>query len=168
VVLIDAARQHAGLALEPGAYVCISVRDDGPGIDPAILQRIFDPFFTTKGDGAGVGLGLSSAQGIVQQAKGDLVVETEPGRGSTFRLYLPRVAAEANPASAPAIALFAPSGGERVLLVEDQELVRQFLASALAHFGYAVRTAGAFDEALAIARAAPDAVDVIVTDVDIP
>jgi two-component system, cell cycle sensor histidine kinase and response regulator CckA len=168
VVLVDRSRANAPSTLEPGPYVRISIADDGRGIAPELLPRIFDPFFTTKGEGAGVGLGLSSALGIVQQAKGDIQVESRVGRGTTFHLFLPR--AEAVPSLAPtgAASFVAPSGGERVLLVEDQELVRQFIASALAHFGYAVRTASDFDQALSIARESPDAIDVVVTDLDIP
>ncbi|MCC6405924.1 MAG: PAS domain S-box protein [Planctomycetes bacterium] len=166
LVLLDGTRP--GLSLEPGPYVCIAVSDDGPGISATALPRIFDPFFTTKGEGAGVGLGLSSAQGIVQQARGDLCVESSPGAGATFRIYLPRVAAGVGFAPVEAATFSSPSGGERVLLVEDQELVRHFIASSLAHFGYDVRSASTFDEALALARTAPDAIDVVVTDLDIP
>ncbi|MCE9593564.1 MAG: PAS domain S-box protein [Planctomycetes bacterium] len=168
VVLVDRAHVNAPKSLEPGPYVRISISDDGRGIPPEALPRIFDPFFTTKGEGAGVGLGLSSALGTVQQAKGDIEVESRVGRGTTFRLFLPRVEALAGLAPVGTASFVSPSGGERVLLVEDQELVRQFISSALAHFGYSVRAAENFDQALAIAREAPDAIDVVVTDLDIP
>lgn len=166
VVLVDGRTAPANL--EPGPYVRIAVSDDGPGIPPEFLPRIFDPFFTTKTEGRGVGLGLSSALGFVQQAKGELVVESAPGRGATFAVYLPRVAALPDGLESRSPSFVSPSGGERVLLVEDQELVRHFVASSLANFGYDVKCAADFDDALAVALEHPDTIDVVVTDLDLP
>ncbi|MCK6446841.1 MAG: PAS domain S-box protein [Planctomycetes bacterium] len=168
VVLVDGRAARAPTNLEPGPYVRIAVTDDGPGIPSELVARIFDPFFTTKAEGTGVGLGLSSALGFVQQAKGDLVVESAPGRGATFAIYLPRVASLPDALASPAPSFVSPEGGERVLLVEDQELVRHFVAASLANFGYDVRSAADFDEALGMALSNPDGIDVVVTDLDLP
>src|SRR5262249_42178627 len=117
-------RQHP--AMQPGAYVVTSVVDTGSGMDQATAARIFEPFFTTKGLGKGTGLGLSIIYGIVRQSKGDIQVESEPGRGTTFRIYLPRVAGEPGAAATPAQSL--PSrlpATETLLVVEDEDALAE-------------------------------------------
>jgi PAS domain S-box-containing protein len=147
----------------PGDYVLLEVRDDGCGIDPAIRARIFEPFFTTKGVGQGTGLGLSTVYGIVKQNGGHVWVDSEPGHGSSFKIYLPRVEAEA---STPAVdeRSHQRTGAETVLVVEDEEEVRELVSMILGQDGgYAVLAASNGDEAVRLAgRAAP--IHLVITD----
>ena len=139
--------------LRAGEYISISVSDTGVGIAPEHLDRVFEPFFTTKETGQGTGLGLSIIYGFVKQSGGHIEVESERGKGSTFRLILPRAQGaaieEASPAAGPGQP---PRGreGETILLVEDNEQVRHFAASTLNELGYTVLQAGSGDQALAL------------------
>jgi signal transduction histidine kinase/DNA-binding response OmpR family regulator len=139
--------------LRAGEYISISVSDSGVGIAPEHLDRVFEPFFTTKESGQGTGLGLSIIYGFVKQSGGHIEVESERGKGSTFRLILPRAQGaaieEASPAAGPGQP---PRGreGETILLVEDNEQVRHFAASTLNELGYTVLQAGSGDQALAL------------------
>src|SRR6185503_10413287 len=115
---IVSSRRHFGAP--PGSYVVLSVADTGVGIDPDTQKRIFEPFFTTKDKPHGTGLGLATVYGIVRQSGGQVFVESEPGHGATFTIYLPRVDARPS-AAAPALAPSAPArGSETILLVEDE------------------------------------------------
>ena len=151
-----------------GAYCELAVRDTGSGIDPAIQDRIFDPFFTTKSVGEGTGLGLATVYGIVRQCGGSISLESEPGRGATFRILLPHAGigalAEATSAAEPA----APRGDETVLLVDDQEQVRHMTAAMLESCGYRVLAARTAEEALEIAARHPEPIHVLLTDVIMP
>ncbi|HTV51063.1 MAG TPA: response regulator [Steroidobacteraceae bacterium] len=153
--------------LKPGRYVALIVSDTGMGMSKEIQARIFEPFFTTKPKGKGTGLGLSTVFGIVQQAGGSLQVYSEPGRGSTFKIYLPRMeqSAAASPAS-PAFAL--ARGAETVLLVEDEERLRRITAEILKRAGFNVLQAGEGDEALAICANHSGVIDLLLTDVVMP
>jgi CheY-like chemotaxis protein len=153
--------------LEPGEYAALIVTDTGHGMDRATLSRIFEPFFTTKGVGAGTGLGLSTAYGIVKQSGGFIWVYSEPGLGTTFKLYFPL--AKSEPDLPPAEA-GAPGGRtEEVLLIaEDEPMVRGILARTLKECGYGVREAGNGTEALQVLEAAPGVVSLIVADVVMP
>jgi hypothetical protein len=130
--------------------------------------RIFEPFFTTKEAGKGTGLGLATVYGIVQQSGGAIQVESEPGQGAVFRVYLPRVdepsAVRAQDAEAAPVA----GGRETVLVVEDEEAVRKLEAESLAAQGYRVRVAADAQEALALAERMPERIDLLVTDVVMP
>jgi PAS domain S-box-containing protein len=154
--------------LPPGAYVVLTVSDTGTGIDPAILPNIFDPFFTTKETGRGTGLGLATVYGIVKQGGGHVEVETAPGEGATFRVYLP--AAEYRPGGpAPsASASPGPRGSETVLLVEDEESVRVFATKALEKQGYRVLQARHGRDALLSLAEHPGPVDLVITDIVMP
>jgi len=121
----------------PGQYVCLAVADTGVGIDKALLDRIFEPFFSTKARGVGTGLGLATVYGIVKQHKGGIQVESEPGRGATFKIYFPTYAGKAAEKPERAVLLTEPLGqGERILLVEDDDAVRDFMSTVLEEHGY--------------------------------
>ncbi len=166
-VVLDAACA-AELAVPQGPYVMVVVSDTGIGMDEATRGQIFEPFFTTKPPGQGTGLGLSTVHGIVNQSGGAIHVESEVGRGTTFKVYLPRIegtspAAEARSVQPASIA----RGGESVLVVEDDGGVRDFAVRCLKAAGYAVRAAASGEEALqVIALGAPP--DVLLTDVIMP
>ncbi|NDY43216.1 PAS domain-containing protein, partial [Dissulfurirhabdus thermomarina] len=155
--------------LPPGDYVELVVRDTGVGMDEAVLEQIFEPFFTTKDVGKGTGLGLATAYGIVEQHGGTITVESAPGRGTTFRVYLPAGGdvpgaeeAAAGPGAEP------PRGSGTILLVEDEPAIRQMFVSALQGFGYTVLPAADPDEAEDLLRRHRDAVDLLVTDIKMP
>ena len=160
---------EAGAAgeLTPGPHVALEVVDTGTGMDPATRARIFEPFFTTKEFGAGTGLGLATVYGIVKQMGGAIRVDTEPGRGTTFRLLFPATA-EREAADRTAAPRELPRGSETVLLVEDDDVVRTFLSSTLKRYGYKVLTAGHPAAALAIAQGHPDVIHLLITDVVMP
>jgi PAS domain S-box-containing protein len=162
----DEARAQVGV--RPGAFVHLAVSDDGCGMPPEVLGRIFEPFFTTKGPEKGTGLGLSTLYGIVRECGGHVRVESTPGEGSVFHVYLPREsAAEDAPADGPARAR-APAGGAAVLLVEDDPQVRGVVARALRRAGHTVVEAADADDALARAAEPARRLDVLVTDVVMP
>ncbi|MFZ5444129.1 MAG: MASE1 domain-containing protein [Myxococcota bacterium] len=163
---LDAAGA-AALGLAPGAWVVLAVRDTGVGIPPEVLPRIFEPFFTTRGDGRGTGLGLSSVWGIVSQAGGTVKVESEPGRGTTFEVWLPWVAQR--PELAPPERAPAPvAGGRTVLVAEDEPMVRRTVVRVLERDGLRVVVATDGEEALALCRDPSFHFDLLLTDVVMP
>ena len=160
-------RSHPGAGAGP--YVMLSVGDTGEGMSPEVREHVFEPFFTTKGDGRGTGLGLSMVYGFVKQSGGIICVESEPGRGTTFRIYLPRVAEKPESRKhPPAPVRLQPSGRQTVLLVEDERVVRQFVARALRACGYTVIEAVDGSEALRLAAGHGGRIDLLVTDVVMP
>jgi two-component system, cell cycle sensor histidine kinase and response regulator CckA len=152
----------------PGAYVVLRVSDTGSGIDEDIQSRVFEPFFTTKEMGKGTGLGLSTIHGIITQSGGHVWFESEPGRGTTFEIYLPRIGEREEQRQTPGSTAEALHGTETVLLVEDEEAVRRLACSILEANGYTVLEAPSCDEALAMARAHQGSLDLLVTDVVMP
>jgi two-component system cell cycle sensor histidine kinase/response regulator CckA len=160
------ARDHAGAS--PGKYVVLAVTDTGIGMDAKIQSKIFDPFFTTKEFGKGTGLGLSVVYGIVKQSGGFVWVSSEPGRGATFKVYLPRVdeLVEAQ-AQAPSVQ-GAAGGSETVLVAEDDPSVREIVANVLTRKGYRVLRAPDGQTALAMARAQQGEIQLLVTDIVMP
>ncbi|HEX7338246.1 MAG TPA: ATP-binding protein [Gemmatimonadales bacterium] len=158
------ARRHAGITIEPGPYVVLSVTDNGVGMDPATRSRAFEPFFTTKPVGEGTGLGLSTAYGIVKQSGGYIWLYSEPGHGTTVKVYLPRVT---EPVSRPSRPVVPPPGhGERILVVEDEEAVRILARRTLEEIGYQVLEAANGRAALQLVMDAD--VDLILCDVILP
>jgi len=164
----DDPRFADGGPVPPGAWVVLAVRDTGVGMDAATQARVFEPFFTTKERGRGTGLGLPMVYGIVSQSGGHVDVQSAPGEGAVFRVYLPRVADPA-PAAHPARAAApAPRGHEVVLLVEDEDAVRELVRTALTAQGYTVLPARGGDEALAIAARWTEPLDLVLADVVLP
>jgi len=164
-IWMDAALA-AGQAL-PGPFVLLEVSDTGVGMDRATQARIFEPFFTTKAVGAGTGLGLATVFGIVQRMAGLVRVVSEPGSGSTFRLYFPEVLGH-EVSAPPASPADAPRGTETVLLVEDDQPVRAYLTEVLEKQGYRVLAAADQTAALAQVQAHVDPIHLVVTDVVMP
>jgi PAS domain S-box-containing protein len=153
-----------------GRFAVLSVTDNGSGMDGVTLARIFEPFYTTKGLGAGTGLGLATVYGIVEQSGGTIQVESHPGRGSSFRIYLPLVEAEGGrEAEAPVAEVAAPRGGsETVLLVEDEPAVRTVTRLSLARHGYHVLEASGGDDALRLVEQHDGPIHLLITDVVMP
>ena len=148
-----------------GRYVMLAASDSGEGMDEETRRHIFEPFFTTKDVGKGTGLGLSMIQGIVEQSGGFIEVESEPGHGTTFRIYLPRVTDAVTDEGMPE-ALRALGGKETVLVVEDQAEVRKYAAAALRAYGYHVIQAENAGEALLFCER--ERIDLVLTDVVMP
>jgi two-component system cell cycle sensor histidine kinase/response regulator CckA len=157
---------HAGSA--PGEYLLLSVRDNGRGMDKETLSHLFEPFFTTKGLGEGTGLGLATVYGIVQQNGGFIDVESEPGHGSIFKVYLPR-ARESGTEDWREVEAVVPIGGsETVLVVEDEAPILELARRSLQQIGYRVLAAGSTEEALRMSKDHPGPIDLLLTDVVMP
>ncbi|HPL62206.1 MAG TPA: PAS domain S-box protein [Syntrophales bacterium] len=153
--------------LSPGSHLELVVSDTGHGIDPAITDRIFDPFFTTKKPGEGTGMGLAVVHGIVRNHGGVITVESEPGQGSTFRVYLP-VAAGESP-SEKTQPRESPSGGrERILFVDDEEMLVELGRTMLSRLGYEVVSLTSSVEAMKVFQADPLSFDLVITDMTMP
>ena len=167
VSLDESACQGLG-TVSPGPYVQLTVRDTGCGMDPATQTRIFEPFFTTKDLGKGTGLGLATVYGIITQSRGAISVDSAPGRGATFTVYLPKSDAEAATVSVTPVSAEPLPGWETVLVVEDQQSVRGFVQSLLKLNGYHVWEAADGIEALRICRQHPGEIQLLVTDVVMP
>jgi PAS domain S-box-containing protein len=153
--------------LPPGRYAVLAVRDDGSGMKPEVVAHIFEPFFTTKPVGKGTGLGLSTVYGTAKQNGGDVRVESQPGQGSTFRIYLPRqnLPEDAAPTADPPPADPAARPHETILLVEDEEVILRTTKRILESLGYQVVATHSPQDALRIAGAAGQRVDLLITDV---
>ncbi len=164
---VDVSRQMAArrLRLSPGRHVLLTVSDDGEGIDPSIRDRIFEPFFTTRPGSRGTGLGLSTVYGIVSHYGGHIEVESDPGEGAAFRIYLPEATAEPVPMARKRAMGRWLAGTERVLLVEDDDALRRLARRALERYGYRIVEASSGSEALKAFRDAPETFDALVTDV---
>jgi PAS domain S-box-containing protein len=152
----------------PGSYVLLSVADTGVGMSEETLQHVFEPFFTTKGAGLGTGLGLSTVYGIVRQSGGWIQVDSRPGEGSRFRIYLPRAAAAAVLPEPHVPPVEVPGGAETVLLAEDQPEVRRLALRILTAGGYRLLEASSGPEALELSRRYAGTIDLLVTDVIMP
>jgi PAS domain S-box-containing protein len=165
---LDEATARAQADLGAGHYVLLAVSDTGAGMTPEVQARIFEPFFTTKAVGQGTGLGLSVVHGILKENGGHIAVQSLPDAGTTFKIYLPpsaRPVVEGSAESAPSEPI---QGGETVLLVEDEEPVREVTALMLGSLGYRVLEASNGEEALRVAQAGLEQVDLLMTDVVMP
>ncbi|MCU0302740.1 MAG: PAS domain-containing protein [Thermoanaerobaculales bacterium] len=165
---LDAAFCATHPECEPGDHVMLAVSDTGCGMDRETLSKIFTPFFTTKEIGSGTGLGLATVYGIVRQNHGSISVDSEPGRGSTFSIYIPRLAGESRATPEPDDRGAIPMGGETVLLVEDDEALLEVCTAMLEELGYTVVAANGAVQALERARVHPGPIHLAVSDVIMP
>ncbi|MFL5402706.1 MAG: ATP-binding protein, partial [Gemmatimonadales bacterium] len=159
-------RAKSGISIQPGPYAVLAVSDTGHGMDKDTLSHVFEPFFTTKGVGKGTGLGLSMVYGIVKQSNGYVWVYSEPGQGTTFKIYLPLKDGAVSPGrrdSLPGVA----AAGETVLVVEDEASVRHMMARALEDAGYRVLQAGSSADAIEIVGRR-ETISLMLTDVVMP
>jgi PAS domain S-box-containing protein len=159
---------HARVGVLPGSYVVLAVSDTGCGMTEEVKARIFEPFFTTKEPGKGTGLGLAVVHGIVKEAGGGIEVYSEPGVGTTFKVYLPRADPPVWSGKPSSVQLAPPCGKETILLAEDEDGVRALTHHILAGCGYNVLDAASGDEAVGVVRRHPQAIDLLVTDVVLP
>jgi len=159
------ASTHAGA--KPGAYALLSVGDTGMGMSRETQARIFEPFFTTKELGRGTGLGLAAVYGIVHQLGGYVWVESEPGRGTVFQVYLPETQHAVQTTAAPVVRVVAP-GTETILLVEDEDAVRAFIKTVLQRFGYTVWETPSAEAALTLLDGVDGPIHLLLTDVILP
>jgi signal transduction histidine kinase len=166
VDLDELSRSHSDQPV--GRYVMLAVSDSGLGMDEETRKRVFEPFFTTKEIGEGSGLGLSSVHGIVTQSGGSITVHSEPGHGTKFEIYLPRITQEGAPEVTFQELAHAQEGKGTILVVEDRADVRDHVASALTAYGYRVVKAGSAAEALSAWEREHDRIDVVLTDVLMP
>jgi len=152
--------------VRPGKFVRLRLRDSGCGIDPRILEHIFDPFFTTRTKGTGTGMGLAVVHGIITSLHGAILVESAPGAGTTFDIFVP--VAETSTSAPPASARAILTGTERVLVVDDDRLVLDSVVAMLSQLGYQVQAQTNAAAALAAFESDPQAFDLVLTDMTMP
>jgi PAS domain S-box-containing protein len=162
----DYVSQH--LEIVPGPFVRVTITDTGDGMDEQTRLRIFEPFFTTKERGKGTGLGLSTVYGIVKQSGGDIMVYSELNHGTTFKIYFPRVDEDIMPYTRGQLENADNSGTETILLVEDEDMVRNLAGSILTSYGYKVMAAASGSEAIEIVNAYDNTIHLLLTDVIMP
>ncbi|HMQ53144.1 MAG TPA: response regulator [Anaerolineae bacterium] len=167
-VYLDEAYAQTHLETKPGYYVMLSLSDTGHGMDTKTQEHIFEPFFTTKAQGKGTGLGLATIFGIVKQHRGNIWVYSEPGKGTTFKIYLPQAEQPALPATIVLPETTTTSGTATVLVVEDQAMVRKLTCETLEAYGYTVLEAESPDQALQLASTHEGPVHLLLTDVIMP
>jgi len=168
VVSFDEAYCGEHVGFKPGEYVLLAVSDDGHGIDQETLGHIFEPFFTTKEQGKGTGLGLASVYGAVKQNNGFINVYSEPGQGTTFRIYLPKYTAKSASVADKAPDRPTERGHETILLVEDEPAILEMTTKMLERLGYTVLAAGTPGEAVRLSQEHPGRIDLLLTDVVMP
>jgi signal transduction histidine kinase/ActR/RegA family two-component response regulator len=168
-VYLDESYALDHVSVEPGHYVMLAISDTGVGMDAETRQHIFEPFFTTKAAGKGTGLGLSMVYGIVRQSGGNIWVYSEEGRGTTFKIYFPRVTENAEEYKRAAATIHVPKGSETILLVEDADWVRKLARQILEGAGYRVLEASSADAAIQMSEASNGTrIDLLLTDVVMP
>jgi CheY-like chemotaxis protein len=166
-IQFDEAQSWPHSSVQPGSYVMLAVTDSGTGMDAATQSRIFEPFFTTKALGKGTGLGLPMVYGVIQQSGGAISVYSEPGQGTTFKIFFPQCESEVSPeVKQPRAA--AVNGNETILLVEDQGAIREVASVYLMGLGYNVLAAPDGEAALRIAETQHQRIDLVVTDIVMP
>jgi CheY-like chemotaxis protein len=168
VVLDDEYARTQSDGPAPGKYVRITIADSGDGMPPDVLERAFEPFFTTKPQGEGTGLGLATVYGIVKQAGGNVFIYSEPGHGTSVKIHLPASDATVEQWVTAHAPVLAPSGGEAILVVEDEDVVRRLVERILAEKGYAVLAMPSAAKALAELSEGTRHFDLLLTDVVMP
>ncbi len=167
-IYLDEACDRPCPEVPAGQYVMLEVSDTGQGMDADTLSKIFDPFFTTKAEGKGTGLGLSTVYGSVRQSGGFIQVYSELGQGTTFKIFLPRVQEAVSEIPAPKSSAEELRGSETILVVEDEEILRESICISLKGYGYNVLEAPNEDEALLLGEKHPEAIHLLLTDVVMP
>jgi two-component system cell cycle sensor histidine kinase/response regulator CckA len=167
-VHLDQAYARSHMDVTPGPYVMLAVSDNGAGMDAEIMSHIFEPFFTTKESGKGTGLGLAMVYGIVKQSGGHLWVDSEPGQGTTFKVYLPRVEEDLEMVRPKVDQVTSLEGDETILLVEDDTGLRELVSTALSKYGYTVLEAAHGGEALLLCERQQAPIHLMLTDVVMP
>jgi PAS domain S-box-containing protein len=167
-VNLDASYAQREDNVKPGRFVMLAVSDTGVGMTPEVKAHLFEPFFTTKGPGSGTGLGLATAHGVVKQSGGFITVYSELGRGTTFKVYLPRVDEAPEPVQKAVDTAPAQKGSGTILLAEDDEFVRTLTVSVLRGAGYTVFEASSGEEALLVVERHPQPLHLLLTDVVMP
>lgn len=167
-VLIDAWRAQELPGIKPGRFVMLAVHDTGCGMTDEVKEHLFEPFFTTKDRGKGTGLGLPTVYGIVQQSQGYVSVDSEKGKGTTVRIYLPQVDDQVEDFLCDKSKVALPRGTERILLVEDADDVRRLTVRMLHRLGYQVLAASNASDALALFQEASEAIDLVLADIVMP
>jgi PAS domain S-box-containing protein len=166
--VVGKAKSKSASVLSGGVYAVLIVRDTGSGMDRETRRRLFEPFFTTKDMGKGTGLGLATVYGIVRQSGGTIFVDSEPGKGTTFTIYLPRKEGQRERPDSQAGFKEQVLGSETILLVEDEDMVRQLAERVLREHGYAVLVSSCGKEALAVAEQHSQSIELMITDVIMP
>jgi CheY-like chemotaxis protein/two-component sensor histidine kinase len=166
--LLDAEYCKHNPDTRPGSYVCLAVSDTGCGMSPEVLSRVFEPFFTTKESGKGTGLGLATVYGIVKQSGGNITVYSEVDHGTTFKIYLPLTEEHVTKSEEALFNDIAPSGTEIILLVEDEQSLRDVTHRYLSDKGYTVLVASEPEAAIAAAEKSVPPIDLLLTDVILP
>jgi CheY-like chemotaxis protein len=156
------------VSLSPGQYVCLEISDTGMGMDETTRARIFEPFFTTKEPGRGTGLGLATVMGIVKQYRGQISVQSAPGQGSTFRIYIPRAEGGVEALLPGDIPKSSKGGHETILVVEDNDALRAIVKKALREKGYRIFSSRNSEDALAMCGRLKECIDLLLTDVVLP
>lgn len=165
-VILDDEYEKNHLMTKPGSYVMLAVSDTGQGMDKETQSHIFEPFFTTKASGKGTGLGLATVYGVVKQYGGNINVYSEPGAGATFKIYLPKLDRDGVEfVEKESIAVQNLTGNETILVVEDDELVRQTIINIIANQGYRVLDTGSPKDAIEISDKHKNKIDLLITDV---
>jgi PAS domain S-box-containing protein len=164
-VELGGAHSQGRFPVHPGPYICLTLTDSGSGMSDETLSHIFEPFFTTKPQGKGTGLGLATVYGIVNQNNGDIAVISELSKGTTFKIYLPRVSEIPDIERRKSVREVSPKGTESILVVEDEDIVRYVVVKALKKCGYSVLEARSGEEALKILDRLDKPIDLLITDV---
>jgi CheY-like chemotaxis protein len=167
-MVVEKGKSKSLSMLNAGDYAVFTVRDTGSGMDRETRRRLFEPFFTTKDTGKGTGLGLATVYGIVRQSGGTIFVDSEPGKGTAFTIYLPRQEGRLEPPAPKAASKDQLIGSETILLVEDEDVVRRLAERVLQEHGYAVLVSSCGKEALEVAGQHAQPIQLMVTDVIMP